>query len=375
MGSAIELQNVGKNFWPGPVAALTDVSLQVKPGEIFTLLGPSGCGKTTALRLIAGFERADAGRISINGRVMDGGGRWVPPEKRGVGMVFQDYALFPHLTVFQNVVFGLNGRRRDNGRRETRARQILSLVGLQDMAHRYPHELSGGQQQRVALARAIAPEPVVVLLDEPFSNLDAHLRHSLRDEVISILKQSKTTCMFVTHDQQDALAVSDRIAVMNRGRVEQVGTPREIYQSPESIFVATFVGRSNLLEAVITGGEGCVLTDFGSFCRVDRSGLPEGTVAIVAVRPDGFTPAGSGSGAFRGRIKRTSYTGSAVEAVVEAQTASGAVRELVIHLSPQAPYGAGDELAFDVVPEFMSVVRSACQLPPFAGQAEAIMTG
>lgn len=371
MGSAIELQGVGKNFWPGPVAALTDVSLQVKPGEIFTLLGPSGCGKTTALRLIAGFERADAGRISIDGKVMDGGGRWVAPEKRGVGMVFQDYALFPHLTVFQNVVFGLNGRRHTNGRRESRAREILSLIGLQDMVHRYPHELSGGQQQRVALARAIAPEPVVVLLDEPFSNLDAHLRHSLRDEVISILKKSRTTCVFVTHDQQDALAVSDRIAVMNQGRVEQVGTPRQIYQSPESIFVATFVGRSNLLEAVITGGEGCVLTDFGSFCRVDRSGLPEGTVAIVAIRPDGFAPT-DGSGAFRGRIKRTSYTGSAVEAVVEAQTASGTNRELVIHLSPQTPYGAGDELAFDVVPEFMSVVRNACQLPPFAGET---MTG
>ena len=247
----IDLNNVSKRYWPGPVKALVDVSIDVRQGEILTLLGPSGCGKTTTLRLIAGFEAPDQGEVRILDRSVSGNGCWVPPENRGVGMVFQDYALFPHLTVGDNVMFGLHGRRASD--RPQRARDVLRLLDLSHHFDRYPHELSGGQQQRVALARAIAPEPVVVLMDEPFSNLDAHLRDNVRDEVVESLRAAGITCVLVSHDQRDALAISDRVAVMNQGRMEQIGTPQEIYKHPESIFVATFVGRTNLLQGLIQG--------------------------------------------------------------------------------------------------------------------------
>ena len=204
------------------------------------------------------------------------------------GMVFQDYALFPHLSVGENVMFGLHGR--SKGTRPGRAKEVLELLDLSHHFDRYPHELSGGQQQRVALARAIAPEPVVVLMDEPFSNLDAHLRDNVRDEVVRSLRSAGITCILVSHDQRDALAASDRVAVMNQGRIEQVGTPLEIYKHPESIFVATFVGRTNLLQGLIQGVDGCVLTDFGSFCRVGSIRAPgrrtrDGLGTARGVRP------------------------------------------------------------------------------------------
>ncbi|HLS88994.1 MAG TPA: ABC transporter ATP-binding protein [Sphingobacteriaceae bacterium] len=358
MPPIITLEGVSKRFHPGPVQALDRISLTVEQGEILTLLGPSGCGKTTTLRLIAGFERPDpnGGVIRIQGRTVAGPSTWVPPERRGIGMVFQDYALFPHLTVLENVMFGLNGRRD----RVQRAKEVLDMVGLTNYDHRFPHELSGGQQQRVALARALAPEPVVLLLDEPFSNLDTHLRHEVRDEVVSILRSAGITCVFVTHDQKDALAISDRIAVLNQGRLEQVGTPREIYKSPATIFVATFVGRSNLLEGTIHGSNGCVLTDFGSLCRVERSGLPEGTPVLVAVRPDGFQPAGDGP--LRGCVVSTTYAGNNIEAVIEMTTLHGRPRRVVAHLSPGTPVAVGQQVAFRLEPEFVSVVRNACEM-------------
>lgn len=353
----IKLDQVTRRFWPGPVKAVDGVSLEVLPGEILTLLGPSGCGKTTTLRLIAGFEMPDDGTIHVGGKEVAGPGTWVPPEKRGVGMVFQDYALFPHLTVGENVMFGLDrlGRK---ARRE-RSREVLRVLGLDAFFHRYPHELSGGQQQRVALARALAPEPVLVLMDEPFSNLDAHLRDQVRDEVVGILRKTGVTCIFVSHDQRDALAISDRVAVMNQGRVEQVGSPREIYKHPESVFVATFVGRTNLLQGRVQNENGCVLTDFGSFCRVDRLGLPNGTNVMVSVRPDGFEC--SPHGLLSGRILSTTYTGAQVEAEVVFPSALGGDRKLVVHLPPSRNYQAGEELSFRLVPEFASVVRNSCQ--------------
>lgn len=366
----IQLDSVDKSYRPGPVRALADVSLDVREGEILTLLGPSGCGKTTTLRLIAGFEVPDRGRIAIGGRDVAGAGRWVPPEKRGVGMVFQDYALFPHLTVGENVTFGLDGMGKAD--RAVRAREILGSLDLSACYNRYPHELSGGQQQRVSLARALAPEPVVVLMDEPFSNLDTHLRNQIRDEVVSILRQNGVTCVLVSHDQRDALAISDRVAVMNRGRVEQVGTPRAIYRHPESVFVATFVGRTNLLRGVVQGEHGCVLTDFGSFCRVDRLGFASGSDVMVSVRPDGFEQCGESEGVLRGRILATTYAGARVEAEVAIPSDHGGDRHLVVHLPPSRHYEAGQELSFRLVPEFASVVRNACatldfSLPPAAG--------
>jgi iron(III) transport system ATP-binding protein len=339
-----------------------DVSLEVFQGEILTLLGPSGCGKTTTLRLLAGFEVPDQGIIRIGERTVAGDRCWVPPEERGVGMVFQDYALFPHLTVGENVMFGLD--RRPRKERRERATEALRSLDLKPYFDRYPHELSGGQQQRVALARALAPEPVMILMDEPFSNLDAHLRNQVRDEVVGILRKAGVTCIMVSHDQRDALAISDRVAVMNRGRIEQVGTPREIYKHPESIFVATFVGRTNLLQGVIQNENGCVLTDFGSFCRVDRLGFPNGTEVMVSVRPDGFETCEVGS--LKGRILSAVYTGAHVEAEVAIPSAQGGERNLLIHLPPTRAWEVGERVQLRLDPDFASVVRNACQTLGFS---------
>jgi iron(III) transport system ATP-binding protein len=362
----LELRDVRKRFWPGPVEAVDGVTLEAAEGEILTLLGPSGCGKTTTLRLLAGFEVPDEGTIRIRGRTVAGDRCWVPPEHRGVGMVFQDYALFPHLTVGENVMFGLDALPRQD--RKERAVEALRTLDLAPFFQRYPHELSGGQQQRVALARALAPEPVMILMDEPFSNLDAHLRNQIRDEVVAILRRSGVTCILVSHDQRDALAISDRVAVMNRGRIEQVGTPREIYKHPESIFVATFVGRTNLLQGVIQNENGCVLTDFGSFCRVDRLGFPNGTQVMVSVRPDGFEA--SELGGLRGRILSATYTGAHVEAEVGIPTAMGGERRLLIHLAPSRHWEVGEEIQLRLDPDFASVVRNACQTLGFSSGSE-----
>jgi iron(III) transport system ATP-binding protein len=234
------------------------------------------------------------------------------------------------------------------------------MLDLKPLFDRYPHEVSGGQQQRVALARALAPEPVVVLMDEPFSNLDAHLRTQVRDEVVGILRRSGVTCILVSHDQRDALAISDRVAVMNHGKVEQAGSPREIYKHPESVFVATFVGRTNLLQGIIQNDDGCVLTDFGSFCRVDRLGLPIGSRVMVAVRPDGFSECEENVGILRGRVVSTTYTGAHVEAEIAVPSAHGGDRHLIVHLPPTRSYDPGESLSFELVPDFASVVRNSC---------------
>jgi len=356
--TVIQLQKVHKRYWPGPVEAVTDLSLEVGEGEILTLLGPSGCGKTSTLRLIAGFEVPDSGTIRIGDRTVASDREWVPPEKRGVGMVFQDYALFPHLTLGENVMFGLDHLPRE--KRKERAIEVLGILEMKPLFNRYPHELSGGQQQRVALARALAPEPLVILMDEPFSNLDAHLRTQIRDEVVAILRKTGVTCILVSHDQRDALAVSDRVVVMNHGKIEQVGTPREIYKHPESIFVATFVGRSNLLQGVIQNRDGCVLTDFGSFCEVDRLGLPSGSQVLVAVRPDGFRPCGKEDGVLRGEIQSMTYVGDHFEAEVTIPSVHGGNRTLLVHLPPSESYRNGEELFLRIIPDFASIVRNSC---------------
>ncbi len=230
--------------------AVRDISINVKPGEYMTLLGPSGGGKTTMLRLLAGFEKPTSGRIQIGNRIVADDTRFIPPEQRKVGMVFQDYALFPHVDVAANIAFGLRSARHE---RDMRVKELLALVGLSAFGARMPHELSGGQQQRVALARALAPNPDILLLDEPFSNLDTGLRSQVRADVRNILLETDTTAIFVTHDQQEALSLSDEIAVIFEGRLVQVATPHVIYNRPINMRVAQFIGEANFLPAEAHG--------------------------------------------------------------------------------------------------------------------------
>lgn len=273
---ALRTLRLTKRF--GEVAAVDDVDLDVRRGEFLGVLGPSGCGKTTLLRLVAGFERPDAGGVEIDGRVVAGPRRHVPPEGRRVGMVFQESALFPHLDVAANIGFGLPGRGR-----EMRVAELVALVGLAGLQRRMPHELSGGQQQRVALARALAPDPALILFDEPFSSLDATLRSQLRGEVRDILRAAGATAVFVTHDQSEALEISDRVAVMRAGRIEQLSTPDELYLRPVNRFVAGFVGEANLLPGEVRHGE--VQTLVGRF-RADEDALTDGARAEVLLRPE-----------------------------------------------------------------------------------------
>lgn len=248
----LQIDHLSKQFPGGAIPAIDGVTLTLPQGDLLSLLGPSGCGKTTLLRLIAGFERPQTGSIQLAGRTVAGPGAWLPPEQRDVGMVFQDYALFPHLTVAGNIAFGLQANDRKSGMAQLiqqRVTEVLALVGLEGLEKRYPHELSGGQQQRVALARALAPRPALVLLDEPLSNLDATVRLRLRQEIRAILKAAGTSAVFVTHDQEEALSISDWVAVMRRGQVEQVDRPEIVYRDPSSRFVAEFVAQANFLPA------------------------------------------------------------------------------------------------------------------------------
>jgi iron(III) transport system ATP-binding protein len=277
VGTALRVHGARKAF--GPVVAVDGVDLELRIGEMLAVLGPSGCGKTTLLRLIAGFERPDAGWVELAGRRVASPEASVPPERRRVGMVFQDFALFPHLSVRDNVAYGLRG---DPDRR-LRADELLELVGLAGAADQRPHELSGGMQQRVALARALAPRPSVVLLDEPFGSLDLALRTQLRSEVREILRRASASAIFVTHDQDEALTLADRLAVMVRGRIEQVDRPEIIYGEPASPFVATFVGVANLVAAHCEAGVG--RTSVGQV-RLLGPGRETRGHALVVVRPE-----------------------------------------------------------------------------------------
>jgi iron(III) transport system ATP-binding protein len=243
------LDRITKQFSAHSIPAVDNVNLRLEQGDLLGLLGPSGCGKTTLLRIIAGFEEPSSGTVELAGRMVAGKGCRVPPEQRNTGMVFQDYALFPHLTIGENIAFGLQRKGLTKEQIKQRIGEVISLVGLTELEKRYPHELSGGQQQRVALARALAPQPALILLDEPLSNLDVQVRQHLRHEIRHILKAAGTSAIFVTHDQEEALAISDKIGVMRHGQLEQLGSPEEIYNQPASRFVAEFVTQANFLPA------------------------------------------------------------------------------------------------------------------------------
>jgi len=281
--SGVEVRMEGLSRHYGSVKALDGLDLTIKPGELIALLGPSGCGKTTTLRLLAGLEDADTGRIIVDGKDITGR----PANKRDMGMVFQAYSLFPHLTVVDNVAFGLRLRRQSIQARRQRAMAMLDLVGLSEQANRYAHQISGGQQQRVALARALAIEPRVLLLDEPLSALDAKVRAQLRDEIRRIQLEVGTTTLFVTHDQEEALAIADRVGVMQGGRIEQMAAPTEVYSRPATAFVAEFVGLTNKLQGTVRGG---VVVVRGVDLPLADKSVPDGQ-AVALVRPEAVSVA------------------------------------------------------------------------------------
>ncbi len=335
----VELVGVAKSF--GPVVAVDGVSLVLPTGAVTALLGPSGCGKTTTLRLVAGFEVPDAGEVRLGGATVAGGGAWVPPERRRVGMVFQQLALFPHLDVAGNVAYGLRSRSRAD--RAARVAELLDLVGLAGYERRRPDQLSGGQAQRVALARALAPGPEVVLLDEPFSSLDVSMREEVRAEVRRILRAAGTTALLVTHDQDEALALGDQVAVMLGGRLAQMGPPEDVYRRPASAAVAAFLGDTNLFSGDVA--DGVLHTPVGPVALDGPSGAATGLVRPEDLDVD-EDPAGTG------RVVEVVYYGH--DQVVTVALATGLRVRARLHarrrLLPGTPVAV--------------VARAAYRLPP-----------
>jgi putative spermidine/putrescine transport system ATP-binding protein len=310
----LQLENLHRQF--GSFKALKGIDISLGEGEFLSLLGPSGCGKTTALRLVAGFDRPNAGRIVIEGKDLAG----VPPHKRDMGMVFQAYSLFPNMTARQNVDFGLKIRGRDKADRSKRVSDLLELVGLGHAGDRYPHQLSGGMQQRVALARSLAIEPRVLLLDEPLSALDAKVRVQLREEIRRIQLELGITTLYVTHDQEEALAISDHVAVMYGGVIEQMGTPAEMYTAPKTPFVAEFIGTMNRLEAHIVDGASGEVEHAGKRLRIDAArGRSNGERVLILIRPETLDLQAAGG---------TTPNGNTLTAEVVTQTFLGPVTRL-----------------------------------------------
>lgn len=317
----VELKNIQKHFGSNVVVDRFD--LQIEQGECVTFLGPSGCGKTTTLNMIAGFLEPDQGEIYIKGKIMNG----VPANKRDLGMVFQTYSLFPHMTVEQNVAYGLKLRKVPKAEIKERVTRVLELVKLPHVADRFPKQLSGGQRQRIAIARALVTEPSLLLLDEPLSNLDAKLREELREELKRLQQEIGVTTIFVTHDQEEAMYLSDRIVVLSNGNVEQIGTPQEIYQSPTTEFVHEFIGKSNRFTGVVENVEGEILelrTDSGKLFRAHnrQTKLVKGDKVSIYVRPEKLKlssnlDVSASFNTIQGSIKLTSFLGSYTECIVD----------------------------------------------------------
>jgi putative spermidine/putrescine transport system ATP-binding protein len=326
--ATVEFRGLRREF--GPTVALDGLDLTVRPGEFLALLGPSGCGKTTALRMLAGFEHPDSGQVLVDGEDVTR----VPAHRRDAGMVFQSYSLFPHLSALDNVAFGLRMRKVRSAERRARAAELLELVGLADKGERFPHQLSGGQQQRIALARALALRPRVLLLDEPLSALDAKVRLTLREEIRRLQQELGITTLFVTHDQEEALSVADRVAVMNAGRLEQCAEPAELYGRPATAFVAEFVGTMSRIPGVLAGGDVEVL---GQRLPVDGP-VPDAAEVDVLVRPEAVRlHADEASGA--ARVVATAFLGAVVRLTVRLADGTEVKADLPAHEA--AGLGAG----------------------------------
>lgn len=347
--TSVRLKGV-KKFYNG-VKALDGVEFEVRSGEIFTLLGESGCGKTTTLRIIAGFEVPDEGRVYFDDRDVT----FLKPYERNTAMVFQNYALWPHMRVFDNVAYGLRIRRVPENEVRRRVMRVLDLMGIRHLADRYPTELSGGQQQRVALARAIVVEPAVLLLDEPLSNLDAQLRIKMREEIVSLQRKLGITTIYVTHDQEEALSISDRIAVMRRGRIEQVGTPYEVYSRPRTLYVATFIGRSSIIPGIasdIRGETVKLSTPLGELMGLDYyGGLKPGDKVVAVVRPESFSvPPQHDVNRVKGRVELAMFAGWRYIVRLDANGV-----KILVHYPARQPPPRGSELEVSVSPEDVMV--------------------
>ncbi|CAM3522530.1 ABC transporter ATP-binding protein [Nocardioides dubius] len=341
MTDALVLSAVAKSY--GATLAADGLDLRVGTGEVVAVIGPSGCGKSTLLRLIAGLERPDAGSITVAGQVVADASTFTHPERRRVGLVFQDHALFPHLTVARNVGFGLRGRAR--GERRARVAELLERVHLTQRAGRHPHQLSGGEQQRVALARALAPDPALVLFDEPFSSLDEHLRGRVRGEIMGTVRASGATAIVVTHDQDEALSIADRVVVMRAGRIEQVGSPQEVFEAPANRFVATFMGDADFLPVTVRDGV--------ASCELGELPTPAGAPASqdVVLRPHEVTVSPGGPA----EVVGVEYHGAFTLATV--QLASGArVRSW---LPPHTAHRVGERVSAGLAPGARPVLLDA----------------
>ncbi|MBF6594488.1 MAG: ABC transporter ATP-binding protein [Thermaceae bacterium] len=348
----LELTHLQKQY--ANLGVVRDLNLEVAEGEVLCLLGPSGCGKTTTLRMVAGFLQPDGGDIRMDGKSL----LRLPPERRPTGMVFQRYTLWPHMSVWHNVAFGLGLRRRPRAEIEQRVKDVLELVGLPEMARRYPAQLSGGQQQRIALARALVLEPRLLLLDEPFANLDAQLRERMRDELLSLQRRVGITMIFVTHDQAEALVLAHRIAVMREGNLEQIAAPDEIYNRPATRFVAAFVGTMNLLEGKVSAGQ--VIA--GPFRFPVPSGLKDGETVTLAIRPEDLAFA---SGGFPVRTVQVANLGHYRRATLQtseggellAFTGGEIPSEGLVQASRVLVYGASGKLAGVLEPQALAQVK------------------
>ncbi|SHG05216.1 iron(III) transport system ATP-binding protein [Kaistia soli DSM 19436] len=316
----------------GSEVSLRGIDLLVEPGEVVSLLGRSGCGKTTLLRVTAGLEMPSGGRVTINGREIAGPKTHVPPEKRGIGLMFQDYALFPHMTILKNVIYGLASTPRAEAERQ--GHRALARVGLEGFASAYPHELSGGEQQRVALARAIAPRPSVLLMDEPFSGLDKRLRDHVRDETLAIIRETRATCIIVTHDPEEAMRMSDRIALMRSGRLLQIGTARDLYERPIDLYAARFFSEMNEFNGVVSHGG--VETPAGI---VDAGTRSEGSAVTVGIRPQGVRLGGEG---VPGRVVGHRFLG---EVDLYDVAVDGSDVPVKVRTRGPLPYGVGDTVS------------------------------
>jgi ABC-type Fe3+/spermidine/putrescine transport system ATPase subunit len=369
--SHLSLRGVTKTF--ADVTAVDDLDLAIEDGETVVLLGPSGCGKTTCLRMIAGFERPDAGEITLAGETLASPKVFVPPEKRRMAVVFQSYALWPHMSVYDNVAFGPTTARNDRAEVRRRVLDVLELVQLTGYEERYPHQLSGGQQQRVALARALVTRPRLLLLDEPLSNLDTRLREEMRGEVKRIQQLLDVTMVYVTHDQAEALSLADRLVVMNAGRVEQMGTPAEVYRRPRNGYVARALGATNIVPADVlaTHGPTTRMRLFGGLdLDVDTArfngSFRNRTEALVSIRPAGIRLCESTGDRPRGTVTEAMFFGDVVQYAVEAPACPVPLK---ITGSGTEPYRPGDLLSLDVAPDAVAVLDDPLPNPSIEGHA------